>query len=58
MEKKNTTIENDNLKEFNTIEIFYKNNKLIDGNIINLGDLVSIKCYIRYWRHFASKQHG
>ncbi len=56
--KQKTTIENDNLEEFNTIEIFDNNNKLIDGNIINLGDLVSIKCYIRYWRHFTSKQHG
>ncbi len=28
--------------------------------MINLGYLVSIciKCYIRYWRYFASKKHG
>jgi hypothetical protein len=44
-------------KNFNTIEIFDKNNKLIDGNTINPRDLVSIKCYIKYWRHFTSKQH-
>jgi hypothetical protein len=35
-----------------------KVNKLINGAIVNLGDLVSIKCYVRYWRHFVSKQHG
>jgi len=35
-----------------------KVNKLIDGAIVNLGDLVSIKCYVRYWKHFVSKQHG
>jgi hypothetical protein len=35
-----------------------KVNKLINGAIVNLGDLVSIKCYARYWRHFVSKQHG
>jgi hypothetical protein len=56
--KHKTTIENDTSKEFNTIEIFDKNNKLIDGNIINPRDLVSVKCYIRYWKHFTSKWHG
>ncbi len=35
-----------------------KVNKLINGAIVNLGDLVSIKCYVRYWRHFVSKRHG
>ncbi len=48
----------DTLEEFNTIEIFDKNNKIIDGNTINPRDLVSIKCYIKYWRHFTSKWHG
>ncbi len=55
--KQKTTIKNDHIEEFNKIENFDKNKKLIDGNTINLGDLVSIKCYIKYWRHFASKQH-
>jgi hypothetical protein len=58
MEKTEIAIENDTLEEFNTIEIFYKNNKLIDGNTINPKDLVFFKCYIRYWRHFVSKRHG
>jgi hypothetical protein len=52
-----TTIENDNVKKLNIVDFFDKNNKVIDGNILNSGDLVSIKCYIRYWRHFISKQH-
>jgi hypothetical protein len=39
------TIKNDIAKEFH---IFDKDNKLIDGDIMNLGDLVSIKCYTRY----------
>jgi DNA integrity scanning protein DisA with diadenylate cyclase activity len=42
--------ENDSLK-LNTIEVFDKDNKLIDGAIIIQGDLVSIKCYVQYWKH-------
>ncbi len=38
--------------------MFDKDNKLIDGSTIIQGDLVSIKCYIWYWKHFTSKQHG
>ncbi len=56
--KQKTTIKNDNIKELNKVQIFDKNNKLIDGNTINSGDLISIKCYIWYWRHFAYKRHG
>jgi hypothetical protein len=56
--KNKTTIENDNVEEFNKVQISDNTNKLIDGNTINSRDLVSIKCYIRYWRHFASKRHG
>jgi hypothetical protein len=56
--KQKTIIENDNVEKFNKVQIFDNTNKLIDGNTINLGDLVSIKCHIRYWRHFASKKHG
>jgi hypothetical protein len=55
--KQKITIKNDNLEGFNTIEIFDKKKKLIDGNIINPRNLVSIKFHIRYWRHFASKWH-
>jgi uncharacterized ubiquitin-like protein YukD len=44
--KQKTTIKNDNIKELNKVQIFDKNNKLIDGNTINSGDLISIKCYI------------
>jgi hypothetical protein len=50
--------ENDNSKEFNIIEVFDKDNKLINAATINPRDLVSIKCYVRYWRHFVSKRHG
>jgi hypothetical protein len=56
--KKNCHKKMDTLEEFNTIEIFDKNNKIIDGNTINPRDLVSIKCYTKYWRHFSSKWHG
>lgn len=42
----------------NKIIIFDFEKKLIDGDTINPRDLVSIKCYIGYWRHFASKRHG
>jgi hypothetical protein len=52
-----TTVENDNAEKFNIVEFFDKDNRVIDGNILNLEDLVSIKCYIRYWRHFISKQY-
>ncbi len=52
-----TTIENDNVEKVNIVDFFDKGNRVIDGNILNLEDLVSIKCYIRYWRHFISKQH-
>jgi len=47
----------DTLEEFNTIETFDKNNKLIDGNTINPRDLVSIKCCTKYWKCFTSKWH-
>jgi hypothetical protein len=46
--------ENDSL-ELKTIEVF--DNKFIDGAIIIQGDLVSIKCYVWYWRHFAYRKH-
>jgi DNA integrity scanning protein DisA with diadenylate cyclase activity len=52
--KKKIVHENDSLK-LHTIEVFDKDNKLIDGATIIQGNLVSIKCYIRYWKHFASK---
>jgi len=55
---KKKLIKNDIAKEFHKVEIFDKDNKLIDGDIMSLGDLVSIKCYTRYWRHFVSKRHG
>jgi hypothetical protein len=42
--KQKTTIENDILEKFNTIEVFDRNNKLVDANTINLGYLVSINC--------------
>jgi hypothetical protein len=48
--------ENDSL-ELNTIELFDKDNKLIDGATIIQGNLVSIKCYVQYWRHFTFKWH-
>ncbi len=49
--------ENDSLK-CNTIEVFDKDNKLIDGAILIQGHLVSIKCYVQYWRHFIFKRYG
>jgi hypothetical protein len=52
-----TTIENENVEKINIVDFFDKDNKIIDGNILNLGDRVSIKCYIIYWKHFISKQH-
>jgi len=53
---KNATIENDIAKDFHKVEIFYNDNRLIDGDIVNPWDLVSTKYYIRYWRYFASKK--
>jgi hypothetical protein len=44
--KQKTIIQNDIVKEFNKVQIFDNNNKLIDGNTINSRDLISIKCYI------------
>jgi hypothetical protein len=41
----------------NLIKLKYLTIKLIDGNIVNWGDLVFNKCYIRYYRHFTSKKH-
>jgi DNA integrity scanning protein DisA with diadenylate cyclase activity len=54
LKKTKNVHENDRL-DLNTIEVFDKNNKLIGGAIVIQGDLVSIKCYIQYWKHFASK---
>jgi hypothetical protein len=48
MEKTKIAIENDTLEGFDTIEIFDKNNKFIDGNTINPKDVFFVKCYIRY----------
>ncbi len=56
--KKKIVNENHNLKKWNVIKVFDKDNKLINDVIVNLGNLVSIKCYVRYWRHFVSKWHG
>jgi DNA integrity scanning protein DisA with diadenylate cyclase activity len=36
------------LEDFNTIEIFDKENKLIDGASITRGDFISMKYSIRY----------
>jgi len=38
--------------------VFDKKNKLSNGATINPRDLVSIKCYVRYCKHFISKWHG
>jgi len=38
--------------------VFDKDNKLINGATINPRDFVSIKCYVRYCKHFISKWHG
>jgi hypothetical protein len=40
-----TIHENDSF-ELNTIEVFVKGNKFIDGARVIQGDLVSIKCYV------------
>jgi hypothetical protein len=32
---KNATIENDIAKDFHKVEIFYNDNRLIDGDIVN-----------------------
>jgi len=40
MEETKTSIENDTIKESNKIQIFCKDNKSIDGDTVNLGDLV------------------
>jgi hypothetical protein len=45
------------LKGANYFERAPKEATLIDMDMVNLGDLISMKCYIRYWRHFASKWH-
>jgi DNA integrity scanning protein DisA with diadenylate cyclase activity len=37
-----------NIEDLNIIDVFDKDNKIIDGAIVVLGDLISIKCYIRY----------
>jgi len=58
MEKEKPPYKMTNAKEFNVVEIFDKDDKLIDGNRVKLRNLMSIKCYIKYWRHFASKRHG
>jgi hypothetical protein len=50
--------ENDDIEELNTIEVFYKNNQLIDAATIISRDLVCIKCYVIYYKHFMSKWHG
>jgi hypothetical protein len=55
--KQKITIENDNYKGFSTIEIFDKKKKLIDGNKINPRNLISIRCHVRFWKHFTSKWH-
>ncbi len=47
-----------NIEDLNIIDVFDKDNKVIDDAIVVLGDLISIKCYIRYWRHYTSKWHG
>jgi hypothetical protein len=39
-----TTVQNDNVEKFNIVEFFDKDNRVIDGNILNSEDLVSIKC--------------
>ncbi len=38
--------------------MFDKNNQLIDGATMISRDLVCIKCYVIYYRHFMSKWHG
>ncbi len=43
---------------FYKVEIFDKDNKLIDADTMSSRDLVSIKCYIRYEKHFVSKKRG
>jgi len=53
--RQKTTLENGNAENFNKIEIFDFEDKLIDEDTINLGNLISTKCCIRYWRHFAFK---
>jgi hypothetical protein len=37
-----------NIEDLNIIDVFDKDNKVIDDAIVVLGDLISIKCYIRY----------
>ncbi len=46
------------LKSFVKIKVFHIDNKLNNGDIINSGNLMSIKYYIRYWKHFVSKRHS
>jgi len=50
--------ENDDIEELNAIEMFDDNNQLIDGATIISRDLVCIKCYVIYYKHFMSKWHG
>jgi hypothetical protein len=51
------TNELEELENLNTIEVFDKKNKSIDGASIARGDFVLVKCYIRYWKHYTSKHH-
>jgi hypothetical protein len=49
--------ESKKLEILNTIEVFDKENKLIDGASITGGDFVSMKRYTIYWKHYTSKHH-
>ncbi len=43
---------------FYKVEIFDKDNKLIDADTMISRDLVSIKCDVRYEKHFVFNKHG
>jgi hypothetical protein len=58
LKKQKNTMESDDVKEFHEVEIYDKDNRLIDGDTINSRDLMSIRCYIKYWKHLiVSKRH-
>jgi hypothetical protein len=39
------------------VEVFNKENKLIDDASIARGNFILVKCYIRYWKHYTSNCH-
>ncbi len=52
--KQKVTIENDNVEEFCKITFLILTIYLNNGDMINSGNLMFRKHYIKYWKHFSS----